>query len=279
MSSPNIWMIGDIQGCCDSFDALLNHPEIAQDEDAKFWIAGDLVNRGPQSLQTLRRLMSIEHRCVMLLGNHDLNLLAVAAGIRAPGKNDTIQSILTAPDAGDIIDWVRHRKMAHFEHEHLLVHAGVLPKWTVKKTLSLAQEVEEQLRSKHWKKTLQKMYGNEPIHWKDSHTGSKRLRVIINALTRLRMCSAKGHMALSIKSAPTLRHEGLMPWFDVPDRATANTTVVFGHWSTLGLTIRPDIVCLDSGCVWGGHLTAVRLHDKKVVQIPCHQGIDPLHRD
>jgi len=277
MSQPSIWMIGDIQGCCESFNELLNHPEIARDEQAQFWIAGDLVNRGPQSLQTLRQLMAMEDRCVILLGNHDLHLLAIAAGVRAPGKNDTFQHILTAPDAGDIIDWLRHRKMAHFEQGHLLIHAGVLPKWTVKKTLSLAQEVETQLRGKQWKRTIQKMFGNEPDHWKDTHSGGKRLRVIVNALTRLRMCNAKGHMSLSLKASPTPRQDGLMPWFDVPNRATAEVTVVFGHWSTLGLTVRPDVVCLDSGCVWGGHLTAVRLHDKKVVQIACHQSIDPLH--
>lgn len=277
MKEPDIWMIGDIQGCCDSLDALINHPEIAEDPNARFWLAGDLVNRGSQSLNTLRRLMTMDDKTVVLLGNHDLHLLAVAAGVRAPNKNDTLHEILTAPDAGDIIDWVRHRKLAHFEHDHLLVHAGVLPKWTVKKTLLLAHEVQEQLRGKQWQKAIQKMYGNEPVQWKEQHKGGKRLRVIVNALTRLRMCTEKGHMALSIKSSPNQHHEGLLPWFDVPGRATADTTVVFGHWSTLGLTIRPDLVCLDTGCVWGGHLTAVRLRDKKVVQVACHQSMDPLH--
>jgi len=277
MNTPNIWMIGDIQGCCESLEALIHHPDVAEDPNAQFWLAGDLVNRGPQSLHTLRRLMTMDDRTVVLLGNHDLHLLAVAAGVRSPNKNDTLHEILTAPDAGDIIDWVRNRKLAHFEHDHLLVHAGVLPKWSVKKTLSLANEVQEQLRGKQWQKAIHKMYGNEPVHWNDQHTGAKRLRVIVNALTRLRMCNSKGHMALSIKSSPTLRHEGLMPWFDVPGRVSADVTVVFGHWSTLGLTIRPNLVCLDTGCVWGGHLTAVRLHDKKVVQVACHQSMDPLH--
>ncbi len=279
MSESSIWMIGDVQGCCESLDALLAHPEITNDPQARFWFAGDLVNRGPQSLQTLRRIMSLGDRSVVLLGNHDLHLLAVAAGVRAPGKNDTLLDILTAPDAHDIIDWLRSRQLAHFEHGHLLVHAGVLPKWTVKKTLSLAAEVEGILHGKNWQKALQKMYGNDPVHWKDDHTGGKRFRVIVNALTRLRMCNAKGHMALSIKSSPTLRHEGLMPWFDVPGRATRDVTVVFGHWSTLGLMVRPEVICLDTGCVWGGHLTAIRLQDRKLIQIACHQGIIPLSHD
>lgn len=279
MSIPNIWMIGDIQGCCDSLDALLAHPDIARDPDARFWFAGDLVNRGPQSLLTLRRLMAMDERSVVLLGNHDLHLLAVAAGVRAPGRGDTLLDILNAPDANDIIDWLRTRRLAHFEYDHLMVHAGVLPKWSVKKTLTLAAEVEDTLRGKNWQKALNKMYGNEPVQWKDDHTGGKRLRVIVNALTRLRMCNAKGHMALSIKSSPTQRHEGLMPWFEVPGRATRDVTVVFGHWSTLGLVVRPDVVCLDTGCVWGGHLTAIRLHDKKMVQIGCHGGLDPHAHD
>lgn len=276
MSAPDIWMIGDIQGCYTPLDALLAQPVIADNPLTRFWFAGDLVNRGPKSLQTLRRLMSIEDRSVFVLGNHDLHLLAMAAGIRGPGKNDTSHEVLTAPDAGDIIYWLRHRKLAHFELDHLMVHAGVLPKWSVKKTLSLASEVEQALRSDNWAKSLQKMYGNEPTRWKEGHTGAKRLRVIINALTRLRMCNPKGHMMLSVKSSPRDRSDDLIPWFDMPGRATNDVTVVFGHWSTLGLLNRPDVICLDTGCVWGGHLTAMRLQDRKLVQIACHQEMDPL---
>lgn len=276
MSSPNVWMIGDIQGCCSSLDKLLAHPLIAQDPEARFWFAGDLVNRGPQSLATIRYLMQIKERSVVLLGNHDLHLLAVAAGVRSPGKNDTLREILMAPDAGEIIDWVRHQKLAHFENEHLMVHAGVLPKWDTQKTLALAGEAEQALQGKNWRKAIEKMYGNEPNQWKDDYTGGKRLRAIVNALTRLRMCTPKGQMALAIKSSPGEHHEGLVPWFDVADRATRDITVVFGHWSTLGLLIRPDVICLDTGCVWGGHLTAVRQSDKMLIQIPCHQTLDPL---
>jgi bis(5'-nucleosyl)-tetraphosphatase (symmetrical) len=268
-------MIGDVQGCCGSLDTLLAHPSISQEPDANFWFAGDLVNRGPQSLQTLRRIMSLDDRSISILGNHDLHLLAMAAGIKKPSKNDNLLDVLTAPDAGDIIDWLRHRPLAHFDHDHLMVHAGVLPKWDVKKTLSLAHEVEQGLRSQNWKKVFHKMYGDEPTFWKNDHRGSKRLRVIINTLTRLRMCTPKGHMALNIKSSPESHHDTLVPWFDLPNRATQDVTIVFGHWSTLGLKIEPHIICLDTGCVWGGHLTAMRLQDRALIQIPCHQSATP----
>jgi bis(5'-nucleosyl)-tetraphosphatase (symmetrical) len=271
MSASDIWMIGDIQGCCASLQELLAHPEIAGNPNARFWFAGDLVNRGPHSLETLRLLMQLEDRSICLLGNHDLHLLAVAAGVRAPGKSDTFQTVLMAPDAHEIIDWLRHRQLAHFELGHLMVHAGVLPKWSVKKVLSLAAEVQSALRADNWAKSLQKMYGNEPTHWKNGHTGSKRLRVIINALTRLRMCNAKGHMALSVKSSPKEQAGELIAWFDMPNRQTQDVTVVFGHWSTLGLLNRPDVICLDTGCIWGGHLTAMRLQDRRMIQVACHR--------
>lgn len=276
---PNVWMIGDIQGCCGSLDELLQQPEIAQDTTARFWFAGDLVNRGPNSLSTLRRLMAMQDRSVSILGNHDLHLLAVAAGVRRLGKNDTLLEVLNAPDAQEIIDWLRWRPLAHYEMNHLLVHAGVLAKWDVTKTLALANEVETALRGNNWQKMLQKMYGNEPDHWKEGHTGAKRYRVIINALTRMRMCTLKGHMAMQFKGQTDIREEPLVPWFDVPDRATRDVTVVFGHWSTLGLVMRSDVICLDTGCIWGGHLTAVRLQDRRVVQVACKQSQNPFAQD
>jgi bis(5'-nucleosyl)-tetraphosphatase (symmetrical) len=276
MSMSSIWMIGDVQGCCNSLDELLCQPEIAQDEQARFWFAGDLVNRGPQSLTTLRTIRAMENRSVAILGNHDLHLLAVAAGVRRPGKNDTLHEIIEAPDAPELIDWLRRRPMAHFEAGHLMVHAGVLAKWDVNKTLSLAKEVETILQGKNWQKLLQKMYGDQPAHWNEDHTGGKRIRVIVNALTRMRMCSNKGRMMLSIKSGP--QHPSnlnLVPWFDVPNRVTRDVTVVFGHWSTLGLLLRSDAICLDTGCVWGGKLTALRLQDRKLVQVDCVDGLEP----
>jgi len=271
----SIWMIGDVQGCCEPLEALLAHPDVAGEPDAQFWFAGDLINRGPQSLASLRRIMALEDRGVAVLGNHDLHLLAAAAGVRKPSKSDTLDEILNAPDAADLINWLRFRPLAHFEHDHLMVHAGVLAKWDVAKTLALADEVQQALRGDNWQKALQKMYGNEPVVWKEDHAGGKRLRVIINALTRIRLCTQRGHMEFDTKVAPGAWPNGLIPWFDVPKRATRNITVVFGHWSTLGLTMRDNLICLDSGCVWGGALSAVRLQDRKLVQIPCAQYRNP----
>ncbi|RTZ39909.1 symmetrical bis(5'-nucleosyl)-tetraphosphatase [Candidimonas sp. SYP-B2681] len=273
-SQPGIWMIGDLQGCYQPLHELLTHPEISSDPDAQFWFAGDLVNRGPDSLATLKTVMALGDRAISVLGNHDLNLLAVAAGVRKQSKSDTLDDILNAPDAQEMLDWLRHCPLAHYEHNHLLVHAGVLPKWNVEKTLKLASEVETALRGPDWKILLSKMYGNEPVHWKDEYEGSKRLRVIINALTRMRMCDSHGHMEFSHKDAP-INNGRIMPWFDVPNRAIKNETIVFGHWSTLGLMIRPDVICLDSGCIWGRQLTAMRLQDHKLVQIACHQYRTP----
>lgn len=272
-------MIGDIQGCNEALVNLLDQPAIAQDPNARFWIAGDLVNRGPQSLATVRHLMEISDRCEIVLGNHDLHLLAVAAGVRDYGRNDTLHDILDAPDADDIINWLRHRKMAHLAHDHLMVHAGVLPGWSARKTMALAEEVECMLRGPRWRHDLGKVFGNEPDHWKKGLTGYKRLRVIINALTRLRMCTLDARMALSAKHSPRHADASLIPWFDLPARETRKVTVVFGHWSTLGLCMRPDLIGLDTGCVWGGHLTAVRQHDRFVLQVPCPDGLDPSLAD
>lgn len=269
---PCIWMIGDVQGCNEPLQRLLSHPEIASTPGARFWFAGDLVNRGPDSLGTLRSIMALGERATAILGNHDLHLLAVAAGVRKPGKSDTLDDVLEAPDCRELIDWLRHRPLAHFEHGHLMVHAGVLAKWTVQKTLQLASEVESALRGPDWKKMLARMYGNEPTNWKDKFDGEKRLRVIVNALTRMRMCTPRGHMEFGHKGAPS-NESGLLPWFDVPDRASRGTTIVFGHWSTLGLMLRPDAICLDTGCVWGRQLTALRLHDHRLIQVPAEQAL------
>ena len=278
-AGSSIWMIGDVQGCCAPLEQLLSHPDISGESDARFWFAGDLINRGPESLASLRRIIDLGDRAVSVLGNHDLHLLAVAAGVRKPSKSDTLDEILSVPDADELIDWLRYPPLAHFEHDHLMLHAGVLAKWDVAKTLSLANEVQTMLRGPNWQKVLQKMYGNEPTRWKDGHTGGKRLRVIINALTRMRLCTPQGHMEFKTKVAPGAWPEGLVPWFDVKGRQTRNITVVFGHWSTLGLLVRPDVICLDTGCVWGGALTAMRLQDRKLVQIKCAQFQDPSGGD
>lgn len=268
MTQDPIWMIGDLQGCNTSLEQLLEHPELANDRRARFWFAGDLVNRGPGSLQALRAVMSLGERAVCVLGNHDFHLLAVAAGVKKPGKSDTFQDVLGAPDAEGIVDWLRHRPLMHQEYGHILVHAGILAPWSAKKALALAKEVESALRGPRWQAALEKIYGNEPTYWDDGLEGGRRLRVIVNAMTRMRMCRLDGRMDFSHKDAPDPRGD-LVPWFDVPGRAIEEETVVFGHWSTLGLMIRPDAICLDTGCVWGRQLTALRLHDHKLVQVSC----------
>jgi len=269
-----IWMIGDLQGCDSPLHRLLEHPDIAADHQARFWFAGDLVNRGPDSLRTLRTIMSLGDRATCVLGNHDIHLLAVAAGIKKPGKSDTFQDVLTAPDSAGIIDWLRHRPLLHRERGHILVHAGILAPWSAEQAEELAGEVEHALRGPRWEAALEKIYGNEPDHWNDGFEQNRRLRVIVNAMTRMRMCRRDGSMDFSHKDAPDGRG-GLVPWFDVPGRRLDDHTVVFGHWSTLGLMIRPDAICLDTGCVWGRQLTALRLHDHRLVQVACQPFSQP----
>jgi len=273
MSHRDIWMVGDLQGCCRSLETLMRHPDITAGDDPRFWFAGDLVNRGPDSLRTLRSVIALGDRAVSVLGNHDLHLLGIAAGLRKVGKSDTFDEILNAPDAEALLDWIRHCPLAHHEHGHLMVHAGVLPQWSVADTLELAAEVQKDLRAPDWRQRLQTMYGNEPSQWRDDLDQEDRRRIVINALTRLRMCDAQGRMEFRHKLAPTEQDwndSGLLPWYDAPGRRTRDeATIVFGHWSTLGLLMRPDVICLDTGCVWGRSLTAVRLGDRKVVQVDC----------
>jgi len=261
-----IWAIGDIQGCGNALRRLLAHREIAGDPQAQFWIAGDLVNRGPDSLGVLRQIMALGDRAVSILGNHDLHLLGVAAGVRKPSRSDTLDGVLAAPDAAQLLDWLRHRPLAHYAHGHLMVHAGVASAWTVDTTLKLAAEVSAVLRGKPWKKHLGLFFGNTPDRWRKTLNEEERLRFAVNALTRTRLCTPKGRLDFAHKDSAGAV-DGLIPWFDVPFRKSAHATVVFGHWSALGLLLRPNVIALDTGCVWGGKLTAVRLHDRKVVQV------------
>lgn len=267
-TAPCVWVIGDLQGCKIALDRLLASPEIASDPASRFWFAGDLINRGPDSLGALRTVMALQDRAVAVLGNHDLHLLAVVAGVRKPSKSDTLDSILQAPDLQELIDWLRHRPLVHYEYGHLLVHAGVLPAWTIEKTLALAAELQQALRGPDWQTALQGMYGNAPVRWNDALQGSDRLRVIVNSMTRMRLCNDRGDMDFS-SSAPPKQGAALVPWFDVHDRKAAGVPILFGHWSQLGLMMRPDVVCLDSGCVWGAQLSAMRLQDRKLVQVNC----------
>ncbi|WDZ96588.1 symmetrical bis(5'-nucleosyl)-tetraphosphatase [Herbaspirillum sp. WKF16] len=268
------YAIGDLQGCHLPFRRLLATLE-AQQKQSALILAGDLINRGPQSLQTLRTVMAMGGRARAVLGNHDLHLLAVSQGIRPLHKDDTLHEILDAPDREELIDWLRRRPLAIREGNHLVVHAGVLPQWDPEQALALAGEVEAMLQSDGWVDFLTHMYGNQPARWSDELSGHDRLRCIINAFTRIRYCSADGTMDFATKDGAKEPPPGLMPWFDVPGRRTGDVTMVFGHWSTLGLVLRPDLIALDTGCVWGGKLSAVRLEDRALFQVDCPQAQKP----
>lgn len=268
------YAIGDAQGCGSRVVELVERIRTVT-PDPRLLFVGDLVNRGPQSLATLREIRALDDRAQTVLGNHDLHLLAVAHGIRKTHRSDTLDDILQAPDRGELLDWLRRQPLAHFENGHLLVHAGVLPQWTAQKTLGLAHEVETVLRGPHWVDFLREMYGNAPAKWDDALQGADRLRCIVNALTRMRFCMADGTMDFSKSEGADKAPAGHMPWFDVPGRKTADTTVVFGHWSMLGLVIRPNLIGLDTGCVWGGKLTAVCLEDRSLLQVDCPQYQKP----
>ena len=267
------YAIGDLQGCCDECERLLERIAFDPAQDT-VWLVGDLINRGPASLATLRLARALGSAARVVLGNHDLHLLATAHGVRAPGRSDTLRPILEAPDAAELLDWVRTRPLAHHEHGILMVHAGVLPQWSVADTLVRAAEVELVLRSEQWGELLANMYGNTPDHWRDDLAGWDRLRVIINVFTRLRFCDAGGQMEFDIKEGAAAAPPGYLPWFDVPGRRTAGTPIVFGHWSTLGLLLRPDLMGIDTGCVWGGRLSALRLEDRALFQVEC-----PAHQN
>ena len=266
----SLFAIGDLQGCSGPLDLLLDSIE-SESSDVRLVFVGDLVNRGPDSLACLRKIRAMGKRARVVLGNHDLHLLAVANGIRSPGHSDTLHELLAASDSDELLDWLRRQPLALMADNHLIVHAGVLPQWTTEQTLALAEEVSAVLRGADWMNFLAQMYGNEPVRWHDDLRGTDRLRCIVNALTRLRFCTAQGEMEFATKEGPGQPPAGYLPWFDVPDRQTQHTPIVFGHWSTLGLTLKPNVIGLDTGCIWGGKLSALRLSDRKLLQVDCPQ--------
>ena len=271
-----IYAVGDVQGCAPSLKALLKKIP----KKSKMIFLGDLVNRGPDSLGALRQLKSLqeEGRAECILGNHDLHLLAIDAGLRKPKGLDTIGPILNAPDRKELIQWVRNRPLALSNGNVLAVHAGVLPQWDLQQTIECAQEVEKTLRGKSYKEFLANMYGNTPNHWKNSLKGNERLRVITNALTRMRFCTPTGHMEFDSKEGLEQGPKGYIPWFKVPSRKTQGTLTYFGHWSTLGLLRQHNVVGLDTGCVWGGKLSALEISgtnkDSKRLELIQVSGYD-----
>jgi bis(5'-nucleosyl)-tetraphosphatase (symmetrical) len=265
-----LYLIGDVQGCDNALGQLMAEIDFSPSRDTLF-LLGDLVNRGPKSLQVLRSLKALGDAAQCLLGNHDLHALAVACGARPAHKSDTLAELLQAPDAPELLDWLRWRELAIFRENILMVHAGVLPSWDTPKVIAFSADCMPAIRSKDSKNFFQSMYGNSPAAWHEDLQGIERQRVIINALTRLRFCSATGEMEFATKEGAGGAPKGYMPWFDVPGRATEQTTIAFGHWSTLGLINRPNLIALDTGCVWGGCLSAMRVDGgrRELVQVKC----------
>ncbi|MFZ2737457.1 MAG: symmetrical bis(5'-nucleosyl)-tetraphosphatase [Burkholderiaceae bacterium] len=279
-----LYLIGDVQGCDQALRRLLEKISFSASRDT-LYLLGDLVNRGPDSAAVLRRLMSYGAAAQCVLGNHDLHLLAVAYGAGRMRRSDTMTGILQASDREAMLQWLRQQRMAMLQTVHgediLMVHAGVLPGWSPDQTLALAAEVETYLRSADWVKFLQQMYSNEPAQWRDELGGMDRLRVIVNALTRLRFCTQQGVMEFANKGAPETAPAGYLPWYAVPGRLTEQITVACGHWSTLGQLDQRQVLALDTGCVWGGALSALRLADQpgashQLIQVRTDANSMPL---
>jgi len=267
-----LYAIGDIQGCHAEFCQLLDLIGFSDSSD-RLWLVGDLVNRGPESLQVLREVNALGGRASTVLGNHDFHLLTIAAGHRKPHRGDTLDAILAAPDRDALIDWLAQRPLVLRDGDRLLVHAGLLPQWTPAMAVALSHEVEAALASDARNDFLGALYGDEPDRWREDLAGYDRLRVIVNACTRMRFCAADGTMALREKRGPEHAPEGFRPWFAHDNRRSAGVTIVCGHWSTLDLELAPNVLMLDSGCLWGGTLTAVRLDDRRVFQVPSRQPL------
>jgi bis(5'-nucleosyl)-tetraphosphatase (symmetrical) len=272
------YLIGDLQGCCDAFDRLLAEIGFSPSRDT-LTVLGDLVNRGPQSLAVLRRMRALGAAADALLGNHDLHLLAVAHGVRPEHKTDTLREILDSAERESWLEWLRARPLALERHGWLCVHAGVAPQWTAFQTLALAAEVEAMLRGPDLAGFLPRMYGNQPSRWSESLQGADRWRFAINVMTRIRFVDASdGTLDFKVKDGAAAAPPGLVPWFDAPGRASAGTSIAFGHWSTLGLINRAELLSLDTGCVWGGALTAMRVDGgrREMVQVACEPARSTL---
>lgn len=275
-----MYLIGDVQGCDEALGRLLDLVGFSRSRD-RLVVLGDLVNRGPGSLAALRRLIALDSSAQCLLGNHDLHLLAVSQGVRPPHRRDTLGEVLDAPERESLLDWLRQRPLALMERGWLLVHAGVLPQWDAAEALQLAHEVESVLQANDWLDFLHQMYGNTPARWAETLQGSERLRVIVNAFTRLRFCRPDGEMEFQTKDGAGAAPPGFLPWFEVPGRRTAEVPVAFGHWSTLGGVQRPHLLALDTGCVWGGCLSAAKLGARpgevELFEVKCPAEQTPGH--
>lgn len=265
------YAIGDVQGCFSSLQQLLTEISFDPVQD-RLWFVGDLVNRGPDSLRVLRYVKGLCSSAVTVLGNHDLFLLAVAAGIAAPRAKDTIQEILAAPDRDELIHWLRHQRLLYREGPFVLIHAGLLPQWTIEEAAALALQAETALRGPTSDQLLRALYESGHLQWSPTVAGTARLAAITKVLTRLRICSADGVMESSYTGPPAQAPAGFVPWFQLPTRKSANATIICGHWAALGLHVERNLLAIDSGCVWGNRLTAIRLDNRQVFQVACLDG-------
>ena len=256
--------IGDVQGCFDELRALLERIGFERLRD-RLWFVGDLVNRGPKSLEVLRFVRALGDCALVVLGNHDLHLVTQFEGFERRRKDDTFGDVLGAPDAKELVDWLRARPMMHVQGNWAMVHAGLLPQWSIERALALGKEVEAALAGPDYRQLLAHMYGSKPERWEDSLSGWDRLRVIVNAMTRMRYCTPQGVM--EFRAAGTSAPAGYVPWYEA--RPSAEPGIVFGHWSAQGLKLNERIAALDTGCVWGGALSALRLEDRWLAQVPC----------
>lgn len=267
-----VYAVGDIQGCYAELQQLLEQIRFDPVQD-RLWLVGDLVNRGPDSLQVLRLVKSLGSSAITVLGNHDLHLLAVSEGTAELHRTDTLDEVLNAPDREELLTWLRQQRLLHAEGDYVLVHAGLLPQWSVKQASGFAREVENALRGDDYATFLARMYGNAPHTWDDDLDGYKRLRVITNVFTRIRICTPQGEMEFRFKGEVEKIPEGYVPWFEAPGRKSRKATVIFGHWSALGLRLAPNVIALDTGCLWGGPMTAIRLEDRQLFQVSCKNPV------
>jgi bis(5'-nucleosyl)-tetraphosphatase (symmetrical) len=262
------YAIGDIQGCYHTFQALLGRIRFSSTKD-KLWLVGDIINRGKGSLEVLRWCYQKQENIRLVLGNHDLHALAVAHEVKPAHRGDTLQAIIDAPDSDDLLTWLRHQPLMQANDGYVMVHAGLLPQWRINEAFTYAQEVHAVLQGENYKDFLRNMYGNTPDIWHDNLVGMERLRIITNAMTRMRICTGAGELEFKFKGELKDIPDGYMPWFDVPSRKSQDVNIICGHWSALGLQQRENICALDTGCLWGGKLTAMCLETKAIIQMPA----------
>ena len=262
------YAIGDIQGCMGALHRLLDHIKFDQAQD-RLWFVGDLVNRGPDSLEVLRFVKNLGTSAVTVLGNHDIHLLALWSQITQPGRKDTLQPILSAPDVEELLNWLRFRPLLHAENGFVMIHAGILPSWSITQATALAREVEEALQRDNFQEVLPAIYFRKSVKHSAKMSTTERLGLTANVLTRLRVCTKEGIPEFSFKGPPTEAPPGYFPWFQIPNRATRNENIIFGHWSALGIVKEKHIVALDGGCVWGRKLVTMRLEDRQFFRVHC----------